>query len=162
MTTKNSIGGLKMLAEKITVGGELVITIPLSISLSNRGGEFRLEVEIYVQPALASIKCNCCKKSTRDILGALGILLPEDDLNVDVLSEAEKVFGNTSVFSATHVSLITDVAVIEMYKKHSEINISDSMMAFCAERALQEFLNGKMICDGCLTREFIEREIKNF
>ncbi len=50
-----------MLAEKISFTDEIVTT-PLHVSYSDSDKKFSLELEIYVQSAQVSVRCNCCKK----------------------------------------------------------------------------------------------------
>lgn len=138
---------------------ESIITTPLRIKQSDSGRNFSLELEIYVQPVPVSIKCGCCKKTTRDILSSFDIALAEDDSAIDVLGEVEKILNHTSVFESTHVSLITDVAIIEMCEEDSTEDISDSTAAFCIEQRLQKILNGTFICDGCLKSEYVEEKL---
>jgi len=149
-----------MLAEKICFTDEPIVTTLLQIKHSDSSKNYSLELEIYVQPAAASIKCVCCKKTTRDILGSFDILLPTDDSLIDVLGEVKKILNHTSVFESTHVSIITDVAIIVMYEEGSHKDASDSTAAFCIEQKLQKILNGTFICDGCLTPEYVEEKLK--
>ncbi len=76
------------------------------------------------------------------------------------MREVEKILNHTSVFESTHVSLINDVAIIEMHEEYSSKDISDSIVAFCVEQRLQKILNGTFICDGCLTPEYVEEKLK--
>lgn len=119
-----------------------------------KGTNYRVEMELGLVAALASIPCQKCAKTTRDILKDLGVVnFSANDQEVDVLEIVSNLPDDRdrSVFDPGHVSVITQVFIqaIEDIDAMIEVPMGDEL-GKALEAHVEKILNGMIICDGCL------------
>lgn len=112
---------------------------------------FLEQLDIYTSLADPSKKCSFCNKTTREILEDFDIILPKNDLEINVSKEVERILSLSLVPMTTHVLEVKEMAVIKLLEIESGMDISCSEMAFYVERKLQRAFNDKFICNGCMS-----------
>jgi hypothetical protein len=129
---------------------EQPIEAELDVNFSFKNGSYRAKITASTVPALASIPCSGCGKTTRKILSELGVSIPTDDLHVNV---PEIITGDLPEHSATdpeYVFVITDVFTENIVNTNTMLDVENGCRT---ERRISAYikrkLEGHISCNAC-------------
>ena len=129
-----------------------LISLELDVQFSLNNTNYSAHLKLEVVPVLASIQCENCAKSTRDILKSNGIEISTDDTSVDILGIIAEM-ENTGR-SITDPDYVFTIILINLDESKA-INVDDQT-EIQSRKEVQEIqthlerkLSNVVVCDSC-------------
>lgn len=132
---------------------EQTISTPVDVQFVRLSQNYGAKLELDVVAALASVPCEECGKTTRDILKEIGVNISNNDSEVDVLEIIAKlsIDETRSTLDPSYVFVITEASIIEDLRNTNKMD--DIQLNSRLAKALDEYVKNVLVdhalCNGC-------------